>query len=135
MRRSAPNWLTSKARSDPFGFVKRSAGPPDLTVLSTISVTSRYGSTSASISRSSTAWRSSSIQERRSAAGTTTSLSAREWGSVRPASGPACLPPLPAVPQKRPEEDDPDYDRPDCLSDEDDARSFLGGRLLCGEHD
>ncbi len=46
MRRSVPNWLMSRGCDEPFGFSKRSAGPPERTVRSTISVTSRYGSTS-----------------------------------------------------------------------------------------
>ena len=46
MRRSVPNWLISSGCVAPFGCSKRSAGPPALTVRSTISVTSRYGSTS-----------------------------------------------------------------------------------------
>ena len=41
VRRSVPNWLMSSGCSEPFGFLKRSAGPPALTVRSTISVTSR----------------------------------------------------------------------------------------------
>ena len=32
MRRSVPNWLISSGCRAPFGFSKRSAGPPDLTV-------------------------------------------------------------------------------------------------------
>ena len=47
MRRSVPNWLMRSGCCEPFGFSKRSAGPPERTVRSTISVTSRYGSTSA----------------------------------------------------------------------------------------
>ena len=48
MRRSVPNWLISSGCSEPFGFSKSSAGPPPaLTSRSTISVISRYGSTSA----------------------------------------------------------------------------------------
>ena len=70
VRRSVPNWLMRSGRCEPLTFVKRSAGPPLLTTRSVISVTSRYGSTSASISTSSPSRRSRSIQERRSAAGT-----------------------------------------------------------------
>ena len=47
MRRSVPNWLISSGCCAPFALSKRSAGPPAFTVRSTISVTSRCGSTSA----------------------------------------------------------------------------------------
>ncbi len=74
IRRSVPNWLMRRGRWEPFTFVKRSAGPPLLTTRSVISVISRYGSTSASTSTSSPSCPSRSIQERRSAAGTASSL-------------------------------------------------------------
>ncbi len=69
MRRSVPNWLIRSAWREPFGFSKRSAGPPDLTVRSTISVTSRYGSTSAETRTSSPSDSSSRIHSRRSPGG------------------------------------------------------------------
>ena len=66
MRRSVPNWLISSGCSEPFGCSKRSAGPPALTVRSTISVISRCGSTSAATRTSSPSRSSSAIQSRRS---------------------------------------------------------------------
>src|SRR3954453_15518484 len=69
MRRSVPNWLMSSGCLEPFGFSKSNAGPPDLTVRSTISVTSRYGSTSAPTRTSSLSDSSSRIHSRRSAGG------------------------------------------------------------------
>ena len=53
MRFSVPNWLMRSGCCEPFGCSKRSAGPPDLTTRSVISVISRSGSTSASMRRSS----------------------------------------------------------------------------------
>ena len=47
MRRSVPNWLIRSGSREPFTFSNRSAGPPDLTTRSVISVISRSGSTSA----------------------------------------------------------------------------------------
>ena len=92
MRRSVPNWLIRSGRSEPLTFLKRSAAPPDLTTRSTISVISRYGSTSASTSTNSPSRLSRSIQERRSATGTGPSLSRhvarrRPGGRPEPASG------------------------------------------------
>ena len=52
--------------SAPFGFSKSNAGPPALTVRSTISVISRSGSTSAETRTSSPSRSSSAIQSRRS---------------------------------------------------------------------
>src|SRR5581483_469019 len=66
MRRSVPNWLMSRACSEPFGRSNRSAGPPAFTVRSTISVISRSGSTSAVTRTSSPSRSSSAIQSRRS---------------------------------------------------------------------
>src|SRR5919197_3262408 len=66
MRRSVPNWLISSGRSAPLGLSNSSAGPPALTVRSTISVISRCGSTSAETRTSSPSRSSSAIQERRS---------------------------------------------------------------------
>ena len=53
MRFSVPNWLIRSGCAAPFGFSNRSAGPPDLTTRSTISVISRSGSTSAEMRTSS----------------------------------------------------------------------------------
>jgi hypothetical protein len=64
IRRSVPNWLISSGCREPFGLVKRSAGPPALTTRSTISVTSRSGSTSASMRNSSPSLSRSAIQSR-----------------------------------------------------------------------
>jgi hypothetical protein len=69
MRRSVPNWLIRSGCGDPLGLVKRSAGPPTLTVRSTISVTSRSGSTSASTRTSSPSRSSSAIHSRSEAGG------------------------------------------------------------------
>ena len=70
MRRSVPNWLMSRGCSEPFGFSKSRAGPPPaLTSRSTISVISRYGSTSAVMRCSSPARSSSAIHSRRSLTG------------------------------------------------------------------
>ena len=72
MRRSVPNWLISSGCSEPFGFSNSSAGPPpDFTRRSTISVISRYGSTSAVIRCSSPSRSSSAIHSRRSLSGAT----------------------------------------------------------------
>src|SRR5579862_1331463 len=68
-RRSAPNGLISNGCLLPFGRSKRRAGPPDLTARSTISVISRYGSTSTPTRTSSPSRSSSSIHSRRSASG------------------------------------------------------------------
>ena len=78
MRRSVPNWLISSGCRAPFGFSNRSAGPPALTVRSTISVISRSGSTSAATRTSSPSRSSSAIQSRRSAAGPSRSVYGRE---------------------------------------------------------
>ena len=69
IRRSVPNWLISSGCSEPFGFSNSSAGPPALTVRSTISVISRSGSTSAETRTSSPSRSSSAIQSRRSFTG------------------------------------------------------------------
>src|SRR4051794_9803593 len=69
MRRSVPNWLIRSGWRAPLGCSKSSAGPAALTVRSTISVTSRCGSTSAETRTSSPSRSSSAIQERRSAGG------------------------------------------------------------------
>ena len=69
MRRSVPNWLTSSGWLLPFGRSKSSAGPPAFTVRSTISVTSRCGSTSAATRTSSPSRSRSAIHARRSAGG------------------------------------------------------------------
>src|SRR5579862_1734969 len=69
IRRSVPNWLISNGCLLPFGRSKRRAGPPDLTARSTISVISRYGSTSTPTRTSSPSRSSSSIHSRRSASG------------------------------------------------------------------
>ena len=69
IRRSVPNWLISSGCSD-FGFSNSSAGPPALTTRSTISVTSRCGSTSAETRTSSPSRSRSAIQSRRSPGGT-----------------------------------------------------------------
>src|SRR3954470_19189416 len=66
MRRSVPNWLISSGCREPFGRSKSSAGPPALTVRSTISVISRSGSTSALTRTSSPSRSSSEIHSRRS---------------------------------------------------------------------
>ena len=55
--------------ASPSGFSKRSAGPPERTVRSTISVTSRYGSTSAATRTSSPSRSRRAIHSRRSAGG------------------------------------------------------------------
>jgi hypothetical protein len=46
MRRSVPNWLIRSGSRDPLTFSNSSAGPPDLTTRSVISVISRSASTS-----------------------------------------------------------------------------------------
>src|SRR5581483_4698733 len=69
MRRSVPNWLMSSGCSLPFGRSNSSAGPPDLTVRSTISVISRCGATSAPMRTSSPSRSSRAIHSRRSASG------------------------------------------------------------------
>src|SRR6185312_8992946 len=67
--------LISSGWLEPFGLSNSSAGPPALTVRSTISVTSRCGSTSAETRTSSFSRSSSAIQARRSVGlGMTTSL-------------------------------------------------------------
>ena len=66
MRRSVPNWLMRSGRSAPFGFSNSNADPPAFTVRSTISVISRWGSTSAETRTSSPSLSSSAIQSRRS---------------------------------------------------------------------
>ena len=87
MRRSVPNWLISSGWLAPFGFSKRSAGPPALTVRSTISVISRSGSTSAVTRTSSPSRSRTAIQSRRSfmalSAGGAASASARRARSPR----------------------------------------------------
>src|SRR5439155_812127 len=72
IRRSVPNWFTSSGCDEPFGFSNRSAGPPALTTRSTISVTSRCGSTSAETRASSPSRSRSPIQSRRSPGGAMT---------------------------------------------------------------
>ena len=69
MRRSVPNWLIRSGCDEPFGFSNRSAGPPDLTTRSTISVISRSGSTSVAMRRSSPSRSRSAIHSRRSRGG------------------------------------------------------------------
>ena len=69
MRRSVPNWLMSSGWCEPFGFSKSSAGPPDFTTRSVISVISRSGSTSGEMRRSSPSRSRSAIQSRRSRGG------------------------------------------------------------------
>ncbi len=64
-----PNWLIRSGCCEPFGFSNSSAGPPDLTTRSTISVISRSGSTSAEMRRSSPSRSRSAIQSRRSRGG------------------------------------------------------------------
>src|SRR5579862_7503944 len=66
MRRSLPNWLMSSECCEPCGRSNSSAGPPDFTVRSTISVISRSGSTSTVMRASSPSRSSSAIQSRRS---------------------------------------------------------------------
>ena len=69
MRRSVPNWLMRSGCCEPFGFSKRSAGPPDFTTRSVISVISRSGSASAVMRRSSPSRSRSAIHSRRSRGG------------------------------------------------------------------
>ena len=76
MRRSVPNWLIRSGSCEPFVRSNRSAGPPLLTVRSTISVTSRYGSTSA-LTRTSSPSRSRSAIHSRRSAGAVTALQSR----------------------------------------------------------
>ena len=71
MRRSVPNWLIRSGCSEPLTFSNRSAGPPDLTVRSLISVISRCGSTSAAMRLSSPSRSRRAIQARRSRGGAT----------------------------------------------------------------
>ena len=71
MRRSVPNWLMRSGCGDPFGCSKRSAGPPDLTTRSVISVISRSGSTSVEMCLSSPSRSRSAIHSRRSVSGAT----------------------------------------------------------------
>ena len=66
MRFSVPNWLMRSGCCEPLGFSKRSAGPPDFTTRSVISVISRSGSTSAEMRCSSPSRSRSAIQSRRS---------------------------------------------------------------------
>ena len=68
IRRSVPNWLISSGCREPLTFSNRSAGPPALTMRSTISVISRSGSTSAATRTSSPSRSSSAIHSRRSPA-------------------------------------------------------------------
>ena len=87
MRRSVPNWLMRSGCCEPFGFSKRSAGPPDLTTRSVISVISRSGSTSAEMRRSSPSRSRSAIHSRRSRGGARResvygAVSRREFGIV-----------------------------------------------------
>ena len=85
MRRSVPNWLMSSGCSEPFGFSKSSAGPPPaFTRRSTISVISRYGSTSAVIRCSSPSRSSSAIHSRRSRSGATARVSLWRRALARP---------------------------------------------------
>src|SRR5918996_507942 len=142
MRLSVPNWLMSSGRSEPFTFLKRSAGPPPLTTRSVISVISRYGSTSASISTSSPSRRSRSIQERRSATATGSSLSLRPTASAghvrRQApgrSGRGVSSVAAAAAMRHPatelaEGDHAEEDEPDDEHRDDDVAALLGGRLL-----
>ena len=69
IRRSVPNWLISSGSREPFVRSNSSAGPPDFTVRSTISVISRSGSTSAETRTSSPSPSSRRIHSRRSAGG------------------------------------------------------------------
>ena len=69
MRRSVPNWLIRSWCGEPFGCSKRSAGPPDLTTRSVISVISRSGSASTEMRRSSPSRSRSAIHSRRSRGG------------------------------------------------------------------
>ena len=74
IRRSVPNWLIRSGCCASFGRSNRSAGPPALTVRSTISVISRSGSTSAATRTSSPSRSRSEIQSRRSFTDTAPSL-------------------------------------------------------------
>src|SRR5215203_498126 len=67
IRLSVPNWLISSAWRVPLTFSNRSAGPPDLTTRSTISVISRSASTSAATRTSSPSRSRRAIHSRRSA--------------------------------------------------------------------
>src|SRR5262245_50209201 len=75
MRRSVPNWLMRSGCWAPFGFSKRSAGPPDLTTRSVISVISRSGATAAEMGRSSPSRSRSATHSRRSFGGATARVS------------------------------------------------------------
>src|SRR3954454_7114709 len=92
IRRSVPNWLIRSGCFALFGRSKSSAGPPALTVRSTISVISRSGSTSAETRTSSPSRSSSAIHSRRSFAGTARVygrklVRPRARGGASPASG------------------------------------------------
>ena len=69
IRRSVPNWLIRSGSREPLTFSKSSAGPPDLTTRSVISVISSSGSTSAVTRTSSSSRSRSAIHSRRSLAG------------------------------------------------------------------
>ena len=65
-RRAVPNRFVTSGKSAPFGFVKRSAGPPAAITRRWISAASRRGSTGASTTARSPSARSASRNDRRS---------------------------------------------------------------------
>jgi len=80
IRRSVPNWLISSGSSEPLTFSNSSAGPPDFTVRSVISVISRCGSTSAPTRTSSPSRSSNLIHARRSTGG---AIAVSLWAPTR----------------------------------------------------
>ena len=87
IRRSVPNWLIRSGCSEPLTFSNRSAGPPDLTVRSLISVISRCGSTSAEMRLSSPSRSRRAIQARRSRGGATARQSISASAAATASSG------------------------------------------------
>src|SRR4029079_17332564 len=127
MRRSEPNWLIRSGCDEPFGLSNRSAGPPDFTTRSVISVISRSGSASTEMRRSSPArWRSA-IHARRSRGGLATarvSLWTRRGLVTRVVA--LARAPVPQIGEQREtNEDDADEEH-----HEDDVAALLGRRLL-----
>ena len=110
MRRSVPNWLIRSGWREPFGCSNRSAGPPALTVRSTISVISRSGSTSAATRTSSPSRSRRSIHSRRSAGGAI-AVSRTSVRSV--AAAPVAQPPRRLAERDHGDEDQADDQHPD----------------------